>query len=412
MHRYFIATALTVILSLPIFAQSLFFGSWSGTIEAGATKLTIVFNLSEDESGTIKCTLDSPDQSAKGIRAEVTAISDIMLEVSVPSIGASYKGMMFKDSIFGTFSQLGSDFPLKLTKGIPELKRPQTPKEPFPYTSEEVVFTNEAAGASLAGTLLLPEGAGPETPVILMVTGSGQENRDEEIYEHKPFLVIADYLARKGIATLRYDDRNYGQSKGGDLMHATTLDFMHDAGAGIEYLRAKGIFGKVGVLGHSEGGNIAFMLGAAGKVDFAISLAGVGVKGDEALTAQTNRLLEINGQDQRMTVEMFRANIALQGNAWLNWFIDYDPLPDIKACNCPTFAVNGDKDFQVLSSLNLGSIKENLPASEVNFVKEYPSLNHLFQHSETGSNTEYRLIEETFSEEVLEDMARWIQGLL
>jgi len=243
----------------------------------------------------------------------------------------------------------------------------------------------------------------------LMVTGSGQENRDEEIFNHKPFLVIADYLARHGVATLRYDDRGFGKSTGGDVEHATTLDFMRDAASGIDFLRASKQFGKVGILGHSEGGSIAFMLGAKGKVDFVISMAGVGVKGDTALTAQANKILELTGQSMRFSTHQYRMNAIIKRSPWLNFFIDYDPSADISKTLCPVMAINGSRDIQVISSLNLAGIKAHLKPNPKNIIKEYPSLNHLFQHCKAGNVSEYRMIEETISPEVLEDIVRFVK---
>lgn len=400
-------------MTLNLFGQSAFDGVWTGKLAAGGNTLTMVLNVSSDENG-ISCTMDSPDQGVKGIQAEASVENAFLLVVKVPAVGAQFKGMLVGNSLVGTFTQMGKEFPLSFKKGAELLSRPQTPQGPFPYSEEEVVFTNVEAGATLAGTLLVPQDATPDTPVVLMITGSGLENRDEEVFDHKPFLVIADYLARNGIASLRYDDRCFGKSRGGEVKNATTLDFQQDAAAGVAFLRSRGGssaqgFGKIGALGHSEGANIALMLGAKGEVDFVISLAAVGVKGDEAFCAQANKVLELQGIPQRMTVPQYRANALSQGSKWVAWFLDYNPIPDIQACECPVFAVNGDKDIQVISSLNLSSIQNNLPRNPSNFVKEYPSLNHLFQHCTTGNVTEYRSIEESFSEEVLKDLVLWIQ---
>lgn len=297
-----------------------------------------------------------------------------------------------------------------MKRGEEKLNRPQNPVAPYPYKTEEVAFKNVADGATLVGTLSYPIGYKKgQTPVVLMVTGSGQENRDEEIFDHKPFLVIADYLARHGVATLRYDDRGFGKSTGGDVGHATTLDFMRDAASGVDFLRTSKQFGKVGILGHSEGGSIAFMLGAKGKVDFVISMAGVGVKGDTALTAQANKILELTGQSMRYSTHQYRMNAIIKRSPWLNFFIDYDPSADISKTLCPVMAINGSRDIQVISSLNLAGIKAHLKPNPKNIIKEYPSLNHLFQHCKTGNVSEYRMIEETISPEVLEDIVRFIK---
>ena len=228
---------------------------------------------------------------------------------------------------------------------------------------------------------------------------------------HQPFLVIADYLARQGIATLRYDDRATGASVGGEVKNATTKDFMRDAAAGIDFLRMKKIFGKVGILGHSEGGTIAFMLGAQKKADFIVSLAGPGVKGDTLLAAQSNRILELSGMPANVTTEKYRQLQSVQQIPWVRWFIDYDPSDDIRKTRCPVFALNGDHDCQVISSLNLQAIKRLLPSSSKHLIKEYPQLNHLFQHCTTGLPAEYGQIEETISPEVLMDIAQWINSL-
>jgi pimeloyl-ACP methyl ester carboxylesterase len=246
---------------------------------------------------------------------------------------------------------------------------------------------------------------------MIMVTGSGPENRDEEVAYHKPFAVIADRLARAGIATLRYDDRGVGQSVGGETKHTTSLDVAEDATAGIEWLRAQKRFKKVGLLGHSEGGLIAFMLAARQEADFIISLAGPGVKGDTLLAAQANRIMQLSGMPASTTVAALRQQQAVQQVPWMKWFIDYDPSDDIRQTHCPVFALNGDNDSQVISAQNLTAIRRLLPPSSMNLVKEYPSLNHLFQHSTTGLPTEYRQIEETISPEVLQDIAQWLKSL-
>lgn len=411
MNRVLTILLAALLAPAAIHAGNPFTGSWRGTLSAGQSTLTVVFNIGTGEDGGLTCTMDSPDQGVKGIRASASVTNSVFLEVALPELGVSYKGMLLSGTISGTFTQMGKNFPLTLTRNTEILRRPQNPEGPLPYTEEEILFKNDKAEATLAGTLTIPENATSGTPVVLMVTGSGLEDRNEEVFEHKPFLVIADYLARRGIATLRYDDRTFGKSTGGDVKNATTMDFLEDAEAGTEYLRSTGRFGKIGVLGHSEGGNIAFMLGARGKAAFVISLAGVGVRGDEAFTAQANRVMKLQGAYMKYTVATYRSTVLAQGNTWMNWFINYDPSEDIRACNCPVFAANGDKDIQVISSLNLAGIRENLPDNPANLIREYPSLNHLFQHCDTGNVTEYRKIEETFSPEVLEDIAEWIRSL-
>lgn len=389
-------------------------GAWSGKLDAGVMKLTVVFNLEQAED-YVKITLDSPDQGAKGIPCKKDFLSDDSMAVSVEMINATYRARLKDGKLEGVFTQNGYPLPLVLTKGAPEIKRPQQPQPPFPYTTEEVTFKNEIDGATLAGTLTYPVGYTQKNKkkpfVVLLVTGSGQQNRNEELMNHQPFLVIADYLARQGIATLRYDDRATGASVGGEVKNATTKDFMRDAAAGIDFLRMKKIFGKVGILGHSEGGTIAFMLGAQKKADFIVSLAGPGVKGDTLLAAQSNRILELSGMPANVTTEKYRQLQSVQQIPWVRWFIDYDPSDDIRKTRCPVFALNGDHDCQVISSLNLQAIKRLLPSSSKHLIKEYPQLNHLFQHCTTGLPAEYGQIEETISPEVLMDIAQWINSL-
>lgn len=391
------------------FAQKPIEGDWMGKLNLGPQSLTIVLHVNCNAQGKVECTLDSPDQGVKGIAVETDYCSSDSISVSLASLALSYQGKLKGDEIVGTFTQ-GQSFPLILKRGEEKLNRPQNPVAPYPYKTEEVAFKNVADGATLVGTLSYPVGYKKgKTPVVLMVTGSGQENRDEEIFDHKPFLVIADYLARHGVATLRYDDRGFGKSTGGDVEHATTLDFMRDAASGVDFLRTSKQFGKVGILGHSEGGSIAFMLGAKGKVDFVISMAGIGVKGDTALTAQANKILELTGQSMRFSTHQYRMNAIIERSPWLNFFIDYDPSGDISKTLCPVMAINGSRDVQVIPSLNLMGIKAHLKPNSKNIIKEYPSLNHLFQHCKTGDVLEYRMIEETISPEVLEDIVRFIK---
>ncbi len=410
-------TILLIILAaitLTAEAQVDLLGSWTGKLNLGVAKLTLVLNLKQAD-GRINVTMDSPDQSANGIPCKTDFLSYDSLAVSVKSINASYGGRLKDGKIVGTFKQNGMSLPLELTKGVEELKRPQNPQPPFPYETEEVTFRNERDSATLAGTLMWPVGYNSKSRkkplVVLFVTGSGQENRDEEIYDHKPFLVIADYLARQGIASLRYDDRATGASKGGDVRNATSEDFARDAAAGLEYLRSRKAFSMVGIIGHSEGGLIGFLLGAQGKTDFLVSLAGPGVKGDTLAASQQNRLLKMSELPDTVTAEQIRQDPRIQKIRWCQWLYNYDPSANIAATRCPVFALNGDRDWQVISSLNLTAIERLLPKSKNNLTKEYPGLNHLFQHSTTGLPNEYRQIEETISPEVLCDIAEWIKRL-
>lgn len=424
-------------------------GSWNGRLQIGMQSLTVVLNIEGDS-----CTMDSPDQATLGIPAKLKVCTEDSLIVEIPQLKVVYEGKKAGEVIDGSFTQMGQRFPLTLKAGKPVYNRPQSPQSPFPYKTEKVTFVNPGDNATLCGTLSYPiDYKKGKTPVVLLVTGSGQQNRDEEIFYHRPFAVIADHLARNGVATLRYDDRGVGGSSG-DVRNATTATFATDAEAGLTYLRDSGKFGKVGLLGHSEGGTIAFMLAGEGKTDFIVSMAGTGLRGDKVLVGQNRLILPTQGVPEKMaddycralekmyeykiaygaTADMYaemivtmsmnetkvnipeilRANLvtlAKSKNAWMNYFIAYDPIEAIRKIKCPVMAINGSLDTQVLSSSNLAVIRDNLQWKEGDIVREYEGLNHLFQHSKTGAVAEYIKLEETISPEVLNDITTFVQRL-
>lgn len=386
-------------------AQSLD-GTWTGKLDLGLQKLTIVLHV---EGKNV--TMDSPDQGAEGIPMVVDYMKGDSLRVGIRELQLSYAGALRDSLLRGTFTQAGMAFPLDLKAGETMVNRPQTPQPPYPYASEDVMVWTRT-NALMSGTLFMPNGfERGKTPIVLLLTGSGSQDRDETILGHKPFLVIADHLARNGIASLRMDDRGVGKSTMGDTGKLTTVDFANDAEDAIRQLRKTKKFGRIGLLGHSEGATIAFMLGARGEADFIVSMAGCGVKGDTALAAQVNRIMELMQQPQRMTAQQYADQPAVQDNPWLRAFVAYDPTRDLKATRCPVLAINGTKDVQVISSLNLPAIEQKLPANLQSRFKTYDGLNHLFQHCQTGLVAEYGQIEETISEEVLEDIITWIGSL-
>jgi len=411
--RAFLMMLFATIMAQSVKAQGID-GSWTGKLDVGGMSLNLVLNFTRTADGKLACTMDSPDQGAKGIAATVASDDPANLKIAVPMIGMTYEAALTNDELKGTFMQHGASFPLNMKRGtIVRRNRPQTPQKPYPYTTEEVSFNNEKAKVVLAGTLVYPVDYNPKkpVPVVIMITGSGFQNRDEEMLEHKPFLVIADYLARNGIASLRYDDRGFAQSTG-VFSQATTEDFMEDAAAGVEWLRSQGKkFSNVGVIGHSEGATIAFMLAAKGKADFVVSLAGPAVKGDTILAEQTNMLLTRQGLPAKTTVKDIRRQLETYGTVWQKFFIDYDPTTAIVATHCPVMAINGTKDMQVVPELNFTVMERQLPKNEKNLLKTYEGLNHLFQHCTTGYPDEYGQIEETISEEVLADMTEWIKAV-
>ncbi len=376
-------------------------GSWSGEIDVQGTKLGLVLHIGDFY------TLDVPMQGAKNIPVRLDSATPTGIELTIPSLGAKYTGTPFKDTFVGTFTQNGMAFPLTLKRGEFKVMRPQTPAEPYPYETREVSFTN--GEAVLAGTLSAPADFDKGSPILLMVTGSGGQNRDEELMEHKPFAVIADAFARNGIASLRYDDRGCFASTG-KFAAATTDTLAADALAGVKWLRGQG-YTKVGILGHSEGGTIAFMLGAEDGVDFIVSMAGMAENGEATLLAQTVRIAMEQGMSKEMAETFAVQNVEMsrvQGGVWMQRFLELDPAPYIAKVKCPTLVLNGESDLQVLYDRNIPIIKEMLPSAT---VRTYPGLNHLFQHCTTGAPTEYYNIEETISPEVLNDMILWIKGL-
>ena len=404
MKRIFILL-LVCLLQLSAFAQAIV-GTWKGELNVGQVKLSLIFHVSKDT-----CTLDVPGQGALGLPASLKELTDTSLTVILYNLEAGYQGKLREGQLVGTFTQQGVTFPLTLSRFQEVYNRPQEPKKPYPYKTEDVTINTPEA--MLAGTITYPVGwkQGQKVPLAVMVTGSGQEDRNEEIFHHKPFLVIADFLARNGIATLRCDDRGVGGSTG-DVTSATTFDFSKDVSNEIDYARKLGLFSKIGIIGHSEGGVIGFILGAQKKLDFLVSMAGPGIPMDSILYLQNVNAVKQLGMPVNFTKEDVRKKIMdSDPSPWMVTFLNYAPSNDIKAITCPVMAINGDKDVQVDATINLKSIKELLPANKFSMVKSYPSLNHLFQHCQTGQPAEYMDIEETISEEVLADIAKWLNGL-
>lgn len=386
--------------------------TWTGTLNVAGQKLELIFNIPQTDGAT-GFTLSIPAQGATDIPVEKEHLSADSISLSIPSLGVSYQGT-FADAynIKGTFRQMGYPFALSLKRGATEKpNRPQEPNVPLPYDTEEVTFANpKAEGVTLAGTLSYPVGyrKGARVPVVLMVTGSGQQNRDEELFGHKPFLVLADYLARHGIASLRYDDRGTARSTG-KPENCTTEDFATDAEAGTAFLRSLKRFSRIGVLGHSEGGTIAFMLAARKQCDFIVTLAAPAMKGDTLLASQTNAIMRQKGITAGTTAKQIRDKVKLAGNAWTEWFVNYDPASDIKRTAVPVLAMNGSLDYQVPADGNLSLINQLLEGkNKRNKCVLMPGLNHLFQHATTGAGDEYYKIEETMAPKAMQTIAEWI----
>ncbi|WP_346859572.1 alpha/beta hydrolase [uncultured Draconibacterium sp.] len=432
-------------------------GSWKGEIELPGAKLEMVFNISEDEEGNLTTKLDVPQQGALNLPVEETKLSKDSILLQVPAILSTYHGQFITpDSIAGEWVQGGQKLVLNLKKTgeVKIIKRPQTPQPPFSYVSEYVEYTNPESGFKLAGTLTLPKNAN-NCPAVLLISGSGAQDRDETIYEHKPFFVIADYFAKHGIAVLRVDDRGVEGSEG-STREATSKDFAGDVLCGIEYLKSRKDISptRIGLIGHSEGGLIAPMVANKSEdVAFIILMAGPGTAGDSILLEQTElsakatglseqatnaKLFVIKGiinilkteADQEARTAAFRKaftggmykmmdddrkkmvdqQIAAYNNNWFYFFVNYNPYPALTKVACPVLAMIGEKDVQVPPKSNLSAIDKALTeGGNKNFKTiELPSLNHLFQNCKTGSPIEYSQLEETISPDVLELMKNWI----
>lgn len=421
-------------------------GTWSGDLKVSPqTSLKIVFHIDSENS----ITMDSPDQAAFGLKGEIIYNSEDSINMTLPQLNLSFAGRRNANRIDGTFKQGALKLPLILMAN--SNNRPQTPKPPFPYITEDVTVSHD--DISLAGTLTIPENADSSTPVVVMVTGSGLQNRDEEMFDHKPFAVIADYLARNGIASLRYDDRG-GNGSTGSREHATTKDFASDAQSVIDFLKTSNRFGKIGLLGHSEGGMIAYMLASKEhNLDYIISLAGPVIRGTKtsgfqnkvlaltqgipeteaeqfgnavesafeyklqngALTSPSQQVLatvypQCNDNEITKVLAQSINKILCDSseNDWIDFYFRYDPALDLAKIRVPAFLIFGEKDSQVPASLNMSVATATLPNAK---IKQYPSLNHMLQHAVTGGIGEYQTIEETISPEVLADIVDFIKSI-
>jgi pimeloyl-ACP methyl ester carboxylesterase len=454
---------------LGVFAATLAFGQnitgpWNGILKVQGTQLRIVFNINKVENG-YSSTMDSPDQHATGIPVTSTSFENSTLKLAVPNLRIEYEGILDNNNIIvGNFKQGGMSFPLNLSKETVEKEkfvRPQEPTKPYSYYDEEVRFENAKAGITLAGTLTLPSKAGV-FPAVILISGSGPQNRDEELMGHKPFLVLSDYLTKNGIAVLRFDDRGTAASTG-NFKTATSKDFASDVEAGVAYLQTRKEINKrkIGLVGHSEGGMIAPMVASNSKnISFIVLLAGTGIPGDQLLLLQQELIgkdshlgdtylkmvktinegaFEIvsksNGIEQLKTDltnyikqvlkdnpdvekpkgmsedDLVKIQVSQIANPWMVYFIKYNPAIVLEKVKCPVLAINGEKDLQVPPKENLEAIKRALTKGGNKKVTtiELSNLNHLFQECKTGSPSEYAAIEQTFSPMALTEILKWIQ---
>lgn len=463
MHK--ILLYISLMVSLQMYAQQDITGQWNGILNIQGMQLRLVFHIKKDDE-KLTATMDSPDQGAKGIPVSDVTFENKTLKLEVTSAGISYEGTMGENNVVkGTFKQSVYSFPLELTKEKLEKKiitKPQDPTKPYPYRMEDVIFENKNAGINLAGTLTLPQQEGIY-PVVILISGSGPQNRDSELLGHRPFLVISDFLTKNGIAVLRFDDRGTGASTG-NFQSATSIDFAQDVEAGLAYLRSRKEIDsrKIGLIGHSEGGLIAPIVASRSKdVAFIVLLAGPGLPGDQILLLQQELISKASGisksdidksqKDNKkafaliskatnetqlktdlthhiiqildnnpnpqipagITKEEFVSSQVKQlTSPWMRFFITYDPRPTLRKVKCPVLAINGEKDLQVPPKENLSAIRSALKKSKNKSVviRELSGLNHLFQECTTGAPSEYAVIEQTFSPKALEEIWQWLFG--
>ena len=431
-------------------------GTWVGTVEVPPAPLRVVFNIEGSAESAWSGTADSPDEGAIGIPITRIDVSGERVEVRIDSMGVVFSGEVSSDeqTLTGTVEQGGESFPLSLERqpGPLDYRRPQDPVPPFPYNEADVSFPSEEPGVTLAGTLTWPKGAGPFKTVVI-ITGSGPQNRNEELLNHRPFLVLADALARSNIAVLRYDDRGVGDSTG-DFETATSFDFVADARGAVSYLQSQTEVdvADIGLVGHSEGGLIAPLAAEdSPDVGFLVLLAGPGVDGKTLLISQSRAIAAANGAgvaeldanealqralygcfgapddvlsalDTCLRAELTKVGVSGEDLAsilaqletpWMRQFVVYDPAPALQRTQVPVLALNGSLDLQVLASLNVPALERAFQdgGNPHATVEELPGLNHLFQHAATGSPAEYAKIDETMAEDVLARIADWIEAV-
>ena len=440
-------------------------GNWLGTLDLGVAKLRIVLKIQKSEN-SYAARFDSLDQGANDLPIDSIVLNGNKLTFSAAKFGINYEGTLNEagDEISGTFKQGANSSPLvfKRTTEAPKINRPQEPKKPYPYDEEEVSYRNEKDNIKISGTLTVPRGSAPY-PAVLLITGSGAQDRNETIAGHHPFLVLADHLTRNGIAVLRVDDRGIGGTESGSPS-ATSENYAEDALAGVNFLKQrKEIDPKmIGLVGHSEGGMIAPMAAArSNDVSFIVMLAGPGQRGEDIIYTQLELVQKAQGThvdtirhsislskkinaivktetDAKRIEQRINEEIAAYGQTlgdlqkklfepaagtiktlmpmfktpWYRYFINYDPQPVLKNVKVPVLALNGELDLQVAVKENLDLIGASLKAGGNGDVtiKAFPKLNHLFQTSQTGSLSEYGQIEETMSPEVLKTVSDWILG--
>lgn len=444
-------------------------GVWQGALDLGAMKLRIVFDIRAAQDGTLTGTLDSPDQRAFGIRLDEVRFNGPEVAIEVRSIGGSFSGNLSPDGkkIDGTWSQAGRQFELDLERGekIAPARRAQEPVPPLPYDVEEVSYENEKHGVRIAGTLTLPRTPAPH-PAVLLITGSGPQDRDETLMGHKPFLVLADNLTRRGFAVLRVDDRGVGGSTG-NAMESTVEDYAEDVLSGIGFLRRRSDIdaSRIGLIGHSEGGLVGSIAATRSRdIGFLVLIAAPGVRISELLGQQLREIsvksglssnaialqedlqkrvfevvrktpdrepalaqldtlwrearsaaetLELTDTDRaffRNSEGLAQANLRTMVTPWFRHLLDQDPAAALRGVQCPVLAILGELDVQVPPERNREAIESALEIAQNRdvTVRVLNGLNHLMQTARTGLPAEYAMIEETFAPAALELIGDWL----
>ena len=435
-------------------------GLWQTALETRGMRLRYQLHVSHDSQGELLAALDSLDQSIIGLPAMHVTEKDSVFHFEIPAMSSSFDGTLntAKNSIDGSWLQYGDTAKLEFKRSDQplELLRPQNPVKPYPYREEEVSFSNGSANVTLAGTLTLPKGSGP-FPAAVLIAGSGPNDRDESLANHKPFLVLADFLTRKGLAVLRYDKRGIGKSTG-SAESATTLDLANDTSAAIDFLKARKDVdpARIGLIGHSEGAIIAPYLASRSKdIAWVVLLAAPATKGQDTLLNQSELIarasglsepeilasldfdrnaydlvreeknpgvladklkdfVKTSGLDGVMPPSVLEPQLRMLTSPWFRFFLDYDPVPSLQNTKCPVLALYGQKDLQVPSKDNLPLLQKALSEADNKQaeIRQLAGLNHLFQHSYSGSPAEYGAIEETFAPEALQAISDWLQPRL
>ncbi|MGY3794453.1 alpha/beta hydrolase family protein [Aquimarina sp. 433] len=447
-----IVLVLFLIFSIHLFSQDIV-GDWKGTVDIRGSKLDIAFHIEKVDT-IYTATLDIPAQGLNGAKASNTKVDNTSVIITFSDLKLAYEGVLNDDGeIIGNMKQGGFPIPLNLKKGTVILNRPQEPKPPFNYYSEEITFVSNADNVSLKGTLTLPEKNG-QFPLVIIVSGSGPQNRDGDMFGHKPYLVLADHLTKNGIAVFRFDERGVGES-GGDFGKVTIELSSLDVKSAIDFLKERKEINnaKIGLIGHSIGGIVTPKVASENKkISFLVLLAAPGVPGDQLMLSQKaafekdmglNELqiqqgqkivkeaydiikeAKLDNQSLKDSIHSFYKNKygnlfpENQRKALVNQITSYEvasfirsrPSEYLEKIKIPVLALNGDKDLQVLSKENLTAIKTALDkAGNKNVeIKELKSLNHLFQEATRGSLGEYSEIEQTFSPIALDVLTAWIK---